>query len=290
MKVKHSIAIALAFQAVFSLLFLCVVPATSWSQERTTGASTVEDMLFAPFDALFVAGVLDAQANLSHLKSPPAAPAIQDLTPENRDLIWRGEPGASQLLATTFTKSAYYANLTPGQTIPAAVDLWVVPAPQMYEEVRENNPLGAGLSPQLAASQYLGLPPRNTNDAVVSVWVSPATMLRPAIDPRIDTHELETSFPFTLQNVPLTQAPALPKDSPASGFAPAADYASWFLERQSAIFNLAVSGGPYPWTGLGYTYDWTPAAPDVVGGSEFLVPRGSPVVIESVVPVGRYFQ
>lgn len=283
-------ALSSMMQAVLLWSLLICLPGASSAQVPATGAATIQDMLFAPFDALYASSVLDAQANLAHLKQPPSAPAIQDITPENKSLIWKGEPGASQVLVTTFTKSAYYSNLLPGQTIPAAVDLWVVPAPQLYMEIRAEDPLGAALAPKLAVSQYLGLPPRNTNDAVVSVWVSPAALLRPAIDPRTDTHELETSFPLTLQNVPLTQAPVLPKDPPAPGFSSVPDYGAWFLDRQSVIYNFTVSGGPYPWTGLGYTYDWNPAAPDVVGASEFIIPRGTPVTFRDATPVGDYFK
>lgn len=290
MHVKRAKALLQALQIGFLWALLLRAPAASLAQGSATGAAAIQEMLFAPFDAMYAASVLDAQANLAHLKQPPSAPAIQDITPENKALIWKGEPGASQVLVTTFSKSAYYSNLQPGQTLPAAVDLWVVPAPQMYTDIRAEDPQGAALAPKLAASQYLGLPPRNTNDAVVSLWVSPASLLRPAIDPRTDTHELETSFPLTLQNVPLTPAPVLPKDPPGPGFSSVPDYGAWFLDRQSVIYDFAVSGGPYPWTGLGYTYNWNPAAPDVVGASEFIIPRGSPVTFRDVTPVGEYFK
>ncbi|MFP5221756.1 MAG: hypothetical protein ACLGSA_05650 [Acidobacteriota bacterium] len=289
MKVILSRVMKLALHAVFLAGLLSAAGGTSAAQ-APAASQNITDLLFAPFDAFYAASVLDAKASLAHLKQPPSAPVIQDISPENKALIWKGEPGASQVLVTTFTKSAYYSNLQPGQTIPAAVDLWVVPAPQLYTEIRAEDPLGAQLAPRLAASQYLGLPPRNTNDAVVSLWVDPAALLRPAIDPRTGTHELETSFPVTLQNVPLTPAPALPKDPPAPGFSSVPDYASWFLDRQSVIYEFTVPGGPYPWTGLGYTYNWNPAAPDVVGASEFIVPRGAPVTLRDVTPVGEYFK
>jgi hypothetical protein len=39
-------------------------------------------------------------------------------------------------------------------------------------------------------------------------------------------------------------------------------------------------------TGLGYTYDW--GRPDPVGQSEFVVPRGTTVVIESITATAEY--
>jgi len=90
--------------------------------------------------------------------------------------------------------------------------------------------------------------------------------------------------------VPTVSTPATPRDAPAPGFASASNYVEWFLERQSAIFDFSIKGGPYPWTGLGYTYDWNPAAADVVGGSEFIVPHGSPAVFVSLTPVTQYYK
>ncbi|MFZ5427874.1 MAG: hypothetical protein ACOZEN_12945 [Thermodesulfobacteriota bacterium] len=276
------------FAAGLCVLALALVLSLgAWAPARADAAG---DALFAPFDALYLAAVLDAQATLAHAKAPPPAPDIRDISPDNPALVWSGEPGESRVLVTLFTRSSYYSAFAPGDVFPAAVDLWVLPAPQLRDGVKAGNPLGASLSPGLAASQYLGLPPRNANDAVVSLWVAPSDMLRPAIDPRIDTHELETSFFVTLQTVPLTPAPVLPGNPGCAGCPPAASYAAWFLGRQASIFRLDAGYTPYPWTGLGYTYDWTPGAPDVVGGSEFIVRAGSPVVFQDMTPAGDYFR
>ncbi|MEZ4436423.1 MAG: hypothetical protein R3F65_28825 [bacterium] len=47
-------------------------------------------------------------------------------------------------------------------------------------------------------------------------------------------------------------------------------------------------GEGYPWTRLGYTYDWDPAAGSVVGLSEFVIRPGSVVGVESVTGTGAY--
>jgi hypothetical protein len=44
----------------------------------------------------------------------------------------------------------------------------------------------------------------------------------------------------------------------------------------------------YPWTALGYTYDWAPSAPGHVGDSEFVAPQGTPVTVRAVVPTAEY--
>jgi len=276
----------------FALALLAFQPgshALAQSAASTSGQAALENLLFAPYDALYAASVLQAQANLLHVQSPPSAATVWDIDASNPNLIWSGEPGKSDVLVSTFTKASYYASSKPGQTIPAAVDLWVTPAPQMLAEVKAEAPELASANGKLAASMYLGLPARNTNDTVLTFWASPASMLRPAIDPAIDSHSQEAAFPLTLQSVASVAAVPLPQSAPAPGFGTTPDYPVWFANRESAIYNPAVSGGPYPWTGLGYTYDWNPAAADVLGGSEFIVVKGSAITIKDITPVSRYF-
>ncbi|WP_243310526.1 hypothetical protein [Fundidesulfovibrio agrisoli] len=274
------------FPALLACLwFALAAPA----QAQTSQTSTLEDQLFAPFDALYAAAVPQAQADLLHVQTPPSAAAVWDIDASNPNLVWSGEPGKSQVLVATFTKAAYYTGYKSGQTIPAAVDLWVTPAPQMYQDVRAEAPELASANGKLAASMYLGLPARNANDTVLTFWASPSSMLRPAIDPAIDSHQAEAAFPLTLQTVANVAAVPLPQSAPAPGFGTAPDYPVWFAQREGAIFNPSISGGPYPWTGLGYTYDWNPAAADTVGGSEFIVVKGSPITIKDIAPASRYF-
>ena len=247
----------------------------------------LRDAYMVPLQAQYLAGVADAQANLLHLKTPPANPDIWDITAENPRLLWDGVPGQSRVLVATFTKARFYATAAPGQALNAVGDYWVTPAPQAYQAIKAASPDGVVGNPTLALDEYLGLPPGSTNDAVVSLWVLPAVLVRPAMDPSITNHAAETVFPLSFQTVPLASPAALPKDPPAPGFAPATTYANWFLNRESAIFSPGVAGGPYPWTGLGYTYNW--GSTDVVGGSEFIIPQGSPVKLQAVTPVSNYF-
>lgn len=53
-----------------------------------------------------------------------------------------------------------------------------------------------------------------------------------------------------------------------------AGYDHWLKQKANA--------GGYPWTGLGYTYDWSPEAKSIVGLSEFVVPKGVQVNVISI--------
>jgi hypothetical protein len=277
------------FAVMFSVLLAGILSCVPVFSQTVSSQDGVQALLLAPLNLEYQTAVVNAQANLLHIQNPPANPDIWDITADNKNLLWSGEPGKSQVLVTSFTKASYYSSYQTGQTLSAGADLWVTPAPQAYRDVKAEDPYGVAMNPKLALSQYLGLPPTNSNDSVVSLWVSPANLVRPAIDPTITNHELETSFAVTMQSVPLTATATVPKEAPAPGFGPTTDYTTWFLNRESAIFSPAIQGGPYPWTGLGYTYDWNPVATDVVGGSEFIIPKGSPVTVNSVTPVSKFF-
>lgn len=276
--------------AVFLWFFLLILASGPGLSQTASNQDAAQALLLLPLQAEYQAAVQDAQANLLHLKTPPANPDIWDISADNKNLIWNGQPGASQVLMVSFTKASYYSKYTPGQSLSAGADLWVTPAPQAVSDVKAEDPAGASLNPKLALSEYLGLPPVNSNDSVVQLWVSPSNIVRPAIDPTVTNHAQETSFPVNMQTVPTTPTAVVPNEAGAPGFSPTANYAAWFLNRESAIFSPSVQGGPYPWTGLGYTYDWNPVAKDVVGGSEFIVPKGSPVTLQSVAPVGSAFK
>jgi hypothetical protein len=263
---------------------------SSAGAQTISGQDAAQALMLLPFQVEYQAAVGEAKSTLLHVTPPPANPDIWDVSAAEKRLVWNGEPGTGQVLVTTFTKGAYYSSYAPGQTFNAGADLWVVPAPEMYTEVKALNPVGASLTPRLATEQYLGLPPdsKTPNDTVVSLWVSPSNLVRPAIDPGVDSHELVTSFPVTMQSVPLTPAPTVPRDSPGPGQPATSSYASWFLEREASIFD--TPGGSYPWTGLGYTYNWTPGAASVVGGSEYVIPHGSPVTLKDATPISTYYK
>ncbi len=66
-------------------------------------------------------------------------------------------------------------------------------------------------------------------------------------------------------------------------------YKNWFDNRRAYVYTLPT---PYPWTGLGYAYDWgNPVAPHI-GPSEFVINPGTagvPVFIKSATWTRQYF-
>lgn len=101
------------------------------------------------------------------------------------------------------------------------------------------------------------------------MWVHPADLVRPCPDSDVMDGECETTFPA----------------------GESAEYKTWFTDRRDTIYDCDTRDC-YPWTGLGYTYDWgTDATDNHVGFSEYIKLKGSTatVIIEAVQSTEKFF-
>lgn len=101
--------------------------------------------------------------------------------------------------------------------------------------------------------QLIGLKPDTQNTHFTAMWVEPEDILRPAYVTEIDEIHMTESFETE----------------------PDADYKEWF---DANIINSYFDDA-YPWTRLGYTYDWSGDGGEY-GLSEFLVEDGAQVEVE----------
>lgn len=181
------------------------------------------------------------------------------ITDYNLDLK-RNDKG--QILAVTWTGWNGYDKLV-GEDMTLSREIWVTTAPQLSNFCQNLNLDSAKMV--LRLEQLLGLPPHNGKTRFVEVWVNPEDMFRPCPDPEITDGACELKTPTS----------------------------PYFLiaeEHQKWIDNLrANSYGEkgYPWTQLGYTYDWGNPK-NHVGLSEFIVKAKSTVTIKGVSDVYQY--
>ncbi len=190
-----------------------------------------------------------------------AAAILRTLTPIKEDtagLTWRANPdtGAREVLVISFMKHADATNYYhPGQTTSLQyAECWVTLAPDVKNVCR--NYTGTNLC--LRLKQMLGLPATSLNDTIVEFYADLQYLLRPARDPEITDRECEAAFRANTY------------------YAAAVDtnYVNWF---QGTIVsrNYGMTNGvwnAYPWTQLGYTYDWSKTGADAAGFSEFVLP------------------
>jgi hypothetical protein len=174
---------------------------------------------------------------------------LVSLTENNNPGIIHRKPDDNQdeFLMVTWAQKRYYESWTEGET-PLKLErtVWVTAKPEVYNFCNVTAGIGSHLDLSrkmmldLRLTQYLGLKPDpasldKSKDAFVEIWVKAEHIKRPCSDGRIDQNNCQME-PAKIQGV---------------------------------MQNLRVSQTEYPFTGLGYAYDW--GKPSPVGPSEFVI-------------------
>ncbi|MEP0872852.1 hypothetical protein NDA01_23840 [Trichocoleus desertorum AS-A10] len=193
----------------------------------------------------------------------------RNLTPivwYNPALVW----DRSRVLVTVWTTYSGYTSRVGG-LMRLPLDLWVTAAPDLQNFCKTYRPTQE-VSLAYRLNQLLGLPPDAANQprSIVELWVEPRHLFRPTPDPDISDREATLEFPL---NEFATTPPS---------------YQEWFSAQFASRYP--TMGKSYPWTQLGYTYDWgsqsdwqrfKPNHPAQVGLSEFVVRQGAQVTVRS---------
>jgi len=227
-----------------------------------------------------------------------------DLTPianDNSNLIWENGVVGSRLLVVTWMGDAgqYYACNDPdgcngntsciegGECPNYQWDSWVTVVPELQNFFATTQPA------PLRIAQLLGLPPAAASEGdpgeykyMLELWVSPQDLFRPCPDNEIWDCCCETEIAYAL--------PVLPDKIMATAgpdYGTFMDYSDWF--NNQASYSYTFDSAPYPWTRLGYTYDW--GSCNHIGLSEFVIhgrkEDGSTISvgIKSVKTTAEYF-
>ncbi len=231
------------------------------------------------------------KAALENARTPTRRKISQQLVPISKDipdLIWNEQ---GQVLMVTWSKSKYYKDIKEGERFQLYGDTWFTLVPFMKRFCGSFE--GEGL--KLRVEQNLGMPPGRDYDIFVEMWVDPPDVFRPCPDP--ETSDLEC-----LVSVPLIgQAPESGPDKPpwyCGGEGPFArqrsmayvvvsqTHLNWMCTNWTNSYTNERLYDNYPWTALGYTYDW--GAEDPVGQSEYVVPGKTWVTLHSKTPTITY--
>jgi hypothetical protein len=287
---------ALLTYLLISLFSLSCLPLSSCS-----GTSTAQTDPRADYNA----AVEDART----LTVAKISRNLTAIVPENTDLVWEnGAPGTRVLVVTWIGNQTACENYNnpaspgckAGQECPNyGFNSWVTVVPEMKNLL--------GTSPTLLrVAQALGLPPPSAtqtteNTCMLELYVSPANLLRPSADPEATDHEAELSFPadgYRKFDDGLLIYSEMPCDAryctscTASGKCGMTSYRNWYTNRRTYVYSQTAVNGPYPWTALGYTYDWGNPTPPHFGLSEFVMSSGAAgisVYIKSCTWTGAYF-
>jgi len=211
------------------------------------------------------------------------------ITPENTNLVWENDVVGSRVLVVSWVdQNACNIYKCPeggcqpedtckeGKECQYKRDTYVTLAPELKIFFKDK------IVTSMRIAQLLGLPPTDAQNKVcfLEMWVSPSDLFRPSPDPEVTDREAEIGFPGQKYSTRFRQYAAAelvfadmdcdPEQCPSCnewnqcGFT---TYENYVKNRKNHIYTAAV---PYPWTSLGYTYDWGNPI-NHVGLSEFVV-------------------
>ncbi len=176
-----------------------------------------------------------------------------------------------------------------GKTVaPPNKDTWVTVFPHLktfcQDYVRSHGTDPKQLS--LRLEQRLGLPPGTNYDTFVELTVDPkniSNFFRPCSDPSPSTNACQPALRLKPEELRagLRATDSKKKEEMGSRY--------WFLNN---YYNSFAFTKQFPWTSLGYTFDWAPseAGDHVVrfGESEFVVPGGAAITPGSATDTVSY--
>lgn len=201
-------------------------------------------------DSLFRRSVIDA-ITVEPEEILPVLPLLSDteLTTWNTD---------GQILMVTWNR--HPERYKDGETVTLDDgEVWTFTDKEIAEWYRQNS---EGVTDwELRFKQLIGLPPDAEYTHFTAIWVDPGDLLRPAYIQDITVKAMSDSF----------AADADP------------EFIRWF--DANAEYSYYVSA--YPWTRLGYTYDWAQNGTEY-GLSEFIIMPGSVVTVEFTLTTNEF--
>ncbi len=190
---------------------------------------------------------------------------LVSITRQNPDLIWKNFNGEPYLLVVTWKSASYYPNGGDSLYNTGPYAIWVTAAPLLKKWFHQQNVADTNLR----LKQLLGLPPVGANyKYFVEFWVRPADLFRPCPDSDITDRSCSLCFPANISK----------------------DYVAWFNESRISRYYACQLYDQYPWTQLGYTYDWNPGNPTHVGMSEFVIKENAKIYVKQVSTTSQYLR
>lgn len=225
-------------------------------------------------DASEVLRVASQTFTASHLRAAYRAAVVDAIVAEPGEISdrltpvrhgWNGTHWTTierenHVLTVTWTprRDDYEGNL--GSSKKLERDVWITLVPEVREycsqlSVEDDLDL-------LRLEQLLGLPPAGGKTTFVEMWVRPRDLFRPCPDPEIDDRRCNLNFPARTDQ----------------------RHRDWFNRSRETSYDGARI---FPWTRLGYTYDWGNPSREV-GLSEYVISKDAEVVVRSVTTTSAY--
>lgn len=172
-----------------------------------------------------------------------------------------------------------------GDTVIAAGDMWVTLAPHLQKFCQDFTSLRSA-NPQrtvLRLEQRLGLPPAASKTHFLELQIATPTdgesLFRPCSDPDVTSTSCALGGPLE----------CAPRDELCRA------RADFFYRQYYSAYGTKLPV-EYPWTSLGYTFDWAQKATGKggrfdfvrVGESEYVVPKGTRMTLVDIKSTAQY--
>lgn len=212
-----------------------------WNYEDEITFETIDDNTI--ISSLYTSAVNDAAVATNN--------EIYDLvtlTKNDKNVIWNDD--YSKVLLMTFHH--YPTSYVEGSTVTINWESWNTSVGE-FKNLYASDFINVE-NKELRLKQILGMPSSNTNTYISAMWVDPSLCYRPA---RV-SDATKNDMQITLNSSETD------------------DFKTWF--NNNYMSSYLTGWTQYPWTGLGYTYDWGDSAKEY-GLSEFLITKGSEVEV-----------
>ncbi len=260
MQYPHSLLVV-----ALALSFTFISCSGSGKAISTATSSAPQPSSLSSLERLYQAAVTDA-INPEPSEISSTLTRIQG-NPLLLDTIINGE---WHLLAVSWkSNSSYYPDVGAYNT--GKYDLWITVVPQLQERCRiYSEQLASSQAMKLRLQQLMGLPPDGSDRFFLELWVRPDDIFRPCPDNETSDTECGLSLPPSVDSA----------------------YRAWFNDLRAVQYvdcsNTQGNTVGYPWTQLGYTYDWHPDNSSHIGLSEFVVKRNTNVWVRRKVSTEEY--
>jgi len=191
---------------------------------------------------------------------------LVSITSENKDLTWKKINGEDYILVVTWKQNvSYYKQyLDSAYYNTGKYAIWVTTAPELIERMKKENVEDV----ELRLKQLLGLPPNAVYSYFVEFWVKPEDLFRPCPDKEITDKQCDLCFPVNTDP----------------------SYVSWVNENRISRYYQCELYENYPWTQLGYTYDWNADNELHVGLSEFVIDKDKNIIVKAIYTTNDYLK
>ncbi len=188
------------------------------------------------------------------------------ITRQNPDLRWKAFNGEDYLLVVSWKRSdSIYKPYMDSAFFPTqSWPIWISTAPQLLERMESDQYTDTNKR----LLQLLGLPPNAQYNYFIEFWVRPADLFRPCPDAEITDRNCSLCFPENVN----------------------AGHKAWINANRVSRYYSCELYDKYPWTQLGYTYDWNPENTDHIGLSEFVIRANAQIKVKATYTTQEYLQ